>query len=217
MFPRATRAIRQKRAAAKIEPDLRGVFIKMSPHFNIDDIPASVVRSAEELFARRAPRSGELIVLGCSSSAIIGKPLGSSSSDEAGRAVVESLLKVCVSDGLVLAVQGCEHINRALVVPASYAEERELVQVNVIPINGAGGAAASAYFALLGADGVVVENLGRGADYGLDIGGVLIGMHLRRDRVAVPVHIPYCIGFASVNGAFCRLKWVGGPRTRFAD
>ncbi|MFA4987723.1 MAG: DUF436 family protein, partial [Candidatus Brocadiia bacterium] len=77
--------------------------------------------------------------------------------------------------------------------------------------------AAFSYYELLGVRAAVVEDLGRGAEFGLDVGGVLIGMHLRRDRVAVPVRITPRIGEASVIGARCRLKWVGGPRTHFLD
>ncbi len=180
--------------------------------------PARIRREAAaalgELFSRRRPRGGELLVLGCSTSAVLGEPLGKASDPAVGEAVVAGMREVCDAAGVVLAVQGCEHVNRALVVPADLVEEMDLVPVNIVPTAGAGGAAPRAWHDMLGERAAVVEDLGRGADYGLDVGGVLIGMHLRRDRVAVPVHISARIGAAPVAGAFSRLKWVGGPRTR---
>ena len=176
-------------------------------------IEISARNAVRELFSFKSPSAGELFVLGCSTSAVLGKPLGETSDSAIGAAIVASVFDECNRFGIVLAVQGCEHINRALTVPSDIIERNGLVQVRIRPVSDAGGAASQEYFELLGAKASVVEDLGRGADYGLDIGGVLIGMHLRRDRVAVPVPITADIGAASVNGAYCRLKWVGGPRT----
>ncbi|MDZ7814448.1 MAG: DUF436 family protein [Planctomycetota bacterium] len=163
------------------------------------------------------PRKGNVLVVGCSTSSVVGKPLGSSGSREVAEAITKPLLAICDEAGLVLAVQGCEHINRSLVVPESFCEKRDLTPLQILPELKAGGAFAQAYYAQLGDEAIVVEDLGKGADYGIDIGGVLIGMHLRRDRTAVPVTIDVKIGCASVIGAYCRYKWAGGPRTHFVS
>ena len=58
-------------------------------------------------------------------------------------------------------------------------------------------------------DPVLVEEIRAGA--GLDIGGTLIGMHLR--RVAVPVRLSFDhIGKAHFLCARCRPKYIGGER-----
>ncbi|GAB4149800.1 MAG: TIGR01440 family protein [Planctomycetota bacterium] len=187
------------------------------PEFTPKIISSQVRKSAETLFAKRAPRPGELFVLGCSTSAVQGSALGTASNLEIAKAIVHPLHELVESHGMSLAVQCCEHVNRTLVVPRGIVEPRSLTEVNIVPELKAGGGAATAYRHLLADECSVVEDLGRGADYGLDIGGVLIGMHLRRDRIAVPVTFPCGIGMTFVLGAYCRLKWVGGPRTHYLD
>ncbi|MBQ1638483.1 MAG: DUF436 family protein, partial [Ruminococcus sp.] len=53
------------------------------------------------------------------------------------------------------------------------------------------------------------------ADAGLDIGGTLIGMHLK--RVAVPVRLSLDhIGSAILLAARTRPKYIGGERAKYA-
>jgi len=107
-----------------------------------------------------------------------------------------------------LAIQCCEHLNRALVVERSTMESYGLEEVSVVPVPRAGGALA-AYAMRHFADPVVVESIQ--AHAGLDIGATLIGMHLR--RVAVPVRLKQQkIGQAIVIAARTRPKLIGGPR-----
>ena len=174
----------------------------------LHELSSNLESALTHLFRAKEPARGDLLVLGCSTSSVIGEPLGSSSSFEIAGSLLTPLLAICKKLGVIVAIQGCEHINRTLVVPKSEVVKRDLTPINIIPELGAGGALASAYFSALGDNAIVVENLGRGADF---------GMHLRRDRVAVPVTINCDIGHARVIGAFCRYKWAGGPRTHFVD
>ncbi len=102
--------------------------------------------------------------------------------------------------------QCCEHLNRAIII------EREAVPgadiVNVVPQPKAGGSfATAAYHAFR--DPVAVESIR--ADAGLDIGGTLIGMHLK--QVAVPVRLQLDhIGSAILLAARVRPKFIGGVR-----
>lgn len=151
---------------------------------------------------------GDVFVLGCSSSEICGKHIGSSSSSEAAQAVYDVLLPCLSSRGIYLAAQCCEHLNRALVVEREFALSRGLDIVNVVPHAHAGGASATLAYSLFD-DPVMVENIR--ADAGMDIGGTLIGMHLK--PTAVPVKTATrTIGEAIVICARTRPKFIGGER-----
>ncbi|MFA4985524.1 MAG: DUF436 family protein, partial [Candidatus Brocadiia bacterium] len=106
--------------------------------------------SLRELFDGASVSAGQCLVLGCSTSVVLGAPPGTAGNVDVGRAIVETLWRECSANGLILAVQGCEHINRALVVPNDFASSRELVEVRIHPEANAGGAAAFSYYELLG-------------------------------------------------------------------
>lgn len=156
-------------------------------------------------------RKGDLIVIGGSSSEIRGGRIGKDCSYEVGAAVVDSLMRTAEENGLCLAFQCCEHLNRALVVERETAERFGLEEVTVVPWLHAGGAfATSAYERFK--EPVVVETVR--AHGGLDIGLTMIGMHLR--RVAVPVRLTHNrIGNALVCGARTRPPLIGGERARY--
>src|SRR5579875_1585302 len=125
---------------------------------------------------------GRLLVVGASTSEIAGERIGTATSGELGRVVVETVLDFCASTGCDAAFQCCEHLNRALVVSRGLAAQKGWREVSAVPVMGAGGAvAAHAFFALPNA--CLVERIE--ADAGIDIGDTLIGMHLK--PVAVPV------------------------------
>ena len=159
------------------------------------------------------PEKGALLVLGCSTSEIVGSRIGSNSSEDAAKAVLDALLPLVEEAGLTLAVQGCEHINRSLCVSRETMKRLNLQQVWVKPWLHAGGACVTeAYARIKGA--VMVESLNGQATLGIDIGDTLIGMHLH--CVAVPVHSPLRhIGEANLVMAFSRPKYVGGPRAQY--
>lgn len=161
-----------------------------------------------ELLDQSSLMPGSLVVIGCSSSEILGKQIGCGSSIEAAQAVFEGIYPVLQENGIHLAAQCCEHLNRALIIERSVAMERGYEIVSVIPQPHAGGSfAVTAWNAF--DDPVPVETIR--ADAGIDIGGTLIGMHLR--PVAVPVRTSEKqIGEATVICARTRPKLIGGSR-----
>jgi uncharacterized protein (TIGR01440 family) len=161
-----------------------------------------------ELLDTAALKPGQILVVGCSTSEIIGRRIGTAGSQQVAEAVLEPLYAATHSRGLYLACQCCEHLNRALVVPESCLERYNLEQVSVVPVPTAGGAfAARAMDHLPGA--VLVEEIA--AHAGLDIGSTLIGMHLRRVAVPVRLGVKY-IGSAYLTAARTRPKLIGGER-----
>ena len=161
-----------------------------------------------ELLEQARLKPGSLLVVGCSSSEMVGQRIGKGSSMEAAQAAFQGIYPVLREQGIDLAVQCCEHLNRALILERAAAEKRGYEIVNVVPQPKAGGSfAVTAWNAF--SDPVAVETIA--ADAGIDIGGTLIGMHLR--RVAVPVRTSLSqIGEAIVLCARTRPKYIGGHR-----
>ena len=170
-------------------------------------------QAAVELLAAAKLKKGDLLVVGCSSSEISGSRIGSDSRPETAEAVFSAIYEVVKEKGVYLAAQCCEHLNRALVVEEAYAEAHDLEIVNAVPQPKAGGSFATAAYKGF-VQPVLVEEVR--ADAGLDIGGTLIGMHLK--RVAVPVRLSLeHIGEAILLAARTRPKYVGGARAVYDD
>ena len=158
-------------------------------------------------------KKGDIFVVGCSSSEIIGQKIGKGSSPEAANAVFEVIYDILKKKGIYLAAQCCEHLNRAIIVEAECAEKYGYEIVNVKPQPKAGGSFATAAYANFKSP-VALEGIS--AHAGIDIGGTLIGMHLK--RVAVPVRTSVAkIGEANVLCARTRPKFIGGPRAVYED
>ena len=168
-------------------------------------------RKAIEEFLELFPMpEGSLFVLGGSTSEVLGAKVGTRPSLEAAEAILEGLLPRLMEQGVFVAVQGCEHLNRALVVEREALRAYGLEEVTVFPHPKAGGALATAAF-LRFRDPVMVESLKAQAHGGMDIGGVLIGMHLR--PVAVPLRLSVGkLGEAILLAAKTRPRLVGGAR-----
>ena len=166
-----------------------------------------------ELLEQANMRPGSLLVIGCSSSEMVGEKIGKGSSMDAAQAAFAGIAPVLKEQGIELAVQCCEHLNRALIMERRVAEKRGYEIVNVMPQPKAGGSfAVTAWNAM--EDPVAVEEIK--AEAGIDIGGTLIGMHLR--RVAVPVRTSLKqIGEAIVLCARTRPKFIGGPRAIYQE
>ena len=177
----------------------------------MEEIYEQVRLAAEELCETAKLQEGQIMVVGCSSSEIIGGHIGKFSSPEAAAEVVRALHDVLDRRGIYLAAQCCEHLNRAIVIDAAAVPNAECV--NVVPQIHAGGSFATAVYASL-AHPAVVEEIR--ADAGLDIGGTLIGMHLK--RVAVPVRLSVDhIGKAILLAARTRAKFIGGCRAVYDE
>lgn len=178
-----------------------------------EEITVQARRIVTELLDQANLKSGALFVVGCSSSEMVGIRIGKGSSMDAAQAAFLGIYPVLQERGIRLAVQCCEHLNRALIMERSVAEKKGYEIVNVMPQPHAGGSfAVTAWNAM--EDPVAVETIQ--ADAGMDIGGTLIGMHLR--RVAVPVRTSLNhIGEAIVLCARTRPKYIGGPRAVYQD
>ncbi len=177
----------------------------------IEKISQELKQVAEEICREAKLEAGQILVVGCSSSEVIGERIGSHSSVEVGEALVAALLEVLRPRGIFLAAQCCEHLNRALVVERKAVPGQDMV--SVLPQPKAGGSfATAAYKAMY--EPVLVEHIK--ADAGLDIGGTLIGMHLR--EVAVPVRLSLNkIGEAVLLAARTRPRLIGGVRAIYDE
>ena len=178
-----------------------------------EDITAQAQTVVRELLEQANLKPGALFVIGCSSSEMVGKQIGKGSSMDAAQAAFGGIYPILRERGIHLAVQCCEHLNRALIMERAVAERKGYEIVNALPQPHAGGSfAVTAWNAF--EDPVAVETIQ--ADAGIDIGGTLIGMHLR--RVAVPVRTGLDhIGDAIVLCARTRPKYIGGPRAHYQD
>ena len=137
--------------------------------------------------------------------------MGSWSTPEVADAIFRGLDSVFAPMGVYMAAQCCEHLNRALIVEQAAVPGAEIV--NVVPQPKAGSSfATAAYHAFR--HPVALEEIR--ADAGLDIGGTLIGMHLK--KVAVPVRLAQNhIGQAIVLAARTRPKFIGGDRAVYDE
>ena len=153
-------------------------------------------------------KPGQLFVIGCSTSEVVGEKIGTAGTDDIASSLYEAFVQFWSDKGIQLAFQGCEHINRALVMERETAQARGYDEVTVVPVRKAGGAMASFAFRAM-KDPVIVEHIQ--AQGGIDIGDTFIGMHLK--HVAVPVRVSARkLGEAHITLARTRPKMVGGAR-----
>ena len=164
-----------------------------------------------ELTEKSKLKTGDIVVIGCSTSEIIGSRIGTNSSPDIAKMVFEAMYEVTQEKGVYLAAQCCEHLNRAIIIERQAVPFTETV--NVIPQPKAGGSFATQAYQHF-KDPVAVEEIK--ADAGLDIGSTLIGMHLK--KVAVPLRLENkMIGEAIVVAARTRPKFIGGARAVYDD
>lgn len=176
-----------------------------------NNLKEQVVKTVNEIIEKAKLKKGNILVVGCSTSEILGSKIGTNSAPEIAKIVFDGIYKTAKEKGVSLAFQCCEHLNRAIVIERSCAKNLE--EVNVIPQPKAGGSMATQAY-LEFDDPVVVEDIK--ADAGLDIGLTLIGMHLK--KVAVPVRLENNkIGEALVVGARTRPKFIGGIRASYNE
>lgn len=179
----------------------------------LEQIARQARQAVNELMDTAHLEKGDVLVVGCSSSEMVGLKIGTHSSLEAAQALVDALLPELQKRGVELAAQCCEHLNRALIVERAVAREHGWEPVNVVPQPKAGGSFATTVWQRM-ADPVAVEAIR--AQAGMDIGGTLIGMHLK--QVAVPVRLSMDhIGEAILLCARTRPKFIGGCRAVYDD
>lgn len=178
-----------------------------------EELTQQAKNAVEELFEVVKLHAGDLLVIGCSSSEIVGERIGKGSSMEAAQAVFAGIYPVLNTHGVYLAAQCCEHLNRALILEQEAADKFGYEIVNVRPWAHAGGSFATTVWENL-AHPVAVEHIRASA--GMDIGDTLIGMHLK--EVAVPVRLGVKrIGEANLVCARTRPRFIGGERARYQD
>ena len=179
----------------------------------LEEIRNQAETAARELLEAARLNEKDLIVIGCSSSEISDHRIGSHSSAEIGQAVFSAVYGVFHEQGIYVAAQCCEHLNRALILEKEAALHYGYDAVNVVPLLKAGGSLATAAYAVLQCP-VAVESIK--AHAGIDIGDTLIGMHLK--AVAVPVRMKTrYIGSAHVVAARTRPKFIGGVRACYDE
>jgi uncharacterized protein (TIGR01440 family) len=173
-----------------------------------EQVTKDVMSIIQELAEAGHLRSGQILVIGTSTSEVIGKRIGTSGALEVAASIYDAVQRGREAYGFIPAFQCCEHLNRALVTEREAAERYGWEEVAVIPVPKAGGSMAAYAYKRLTAP-VLVETIQ--AHAGIDIGDTMIGMHLR--RVAVPFRPSVKqIGFAHVTAAFTRPKLIGGER-----
>ena len=167
--------------------------------------------ATEELVEKAGLKKGDIVVIGCSTSEVIGEKIGTNSSPDTAKILFESIYDVLKEKEIYLAAQCCEHLNRAIIIEKAAVPFAEYV--NVVPAPKAGGSFATEAYKHFESP-VAVEEIK--ADAGIDIGSTLIGMHLK--RVAVPLRLEIKkIGEAAVTAARTRPKYIGGPRAHYNE
>lgn len=176
-----------------------------------ENLREQAYNAACEIIEVAGLKKGQILVVGCSTSEILGSKIGTDSSPDAAKEVFDGIFNAVQDKGVFLAAQCCEHLNRALITDRAAVPNADIV--NVVPQPKAGGSFATAAYAAF-SEPVALEEIR--ADAGLDIGFTMIGMHLK--KVAVPVRLNNNrIGSATVLAARVRPKFIGGDRAHYDD
>lgn len=175
------------------------------------EITRQAAMAAKEIIDVAKLTKGQILVIGCSTSEICGSKIGTNSNLEVAQAAFKGIYEEASAHGIYLAAQCCEHLNRAIIIEKEAVPYSEIV--NVVPQPKAGGSFATTAYKTFHHP-VAVEEIK--ADAGIDIGGTLIGMHIK--KVAVPVRLTNNkIGEAHVSAARSRAKFIGGERAIYDD
>ena len=176
-------------------------------------IGEAVTQAVSELVTIAKLQAGNVFVIGCSTSEVRGRRIGTDLATEVGETIIKAATAVLEPLKINLAVQCCEHLNRALVLEKAVAVAHNWPICNAVPQLHAGGAASMAAYKHF-KEPVVVERVA--ADAAIDIGDTLIGMHLK--PVAVPVRLAVkTIGEAHVTAGRVRPKYIGGARAVYDE
>ena len=175
------------------------------------DVKSQTKEVFDEVIEKAKLKSGDILVIGCSTSEIHGNPMGTDSNLNLAKEVYSVFYPKLKSMGVYMAVQCCEHLNRAIIVERAAVPFSEIV--NVVPQPKAGGSSATTAYELFD-NPVMVEHIK--ADAGIDIGGVLIGMHLKETAVPLKLKNKF-IGEARIIAARTRPKFIGGVRAVYDE
>ncbi len=179
-----------------------------------EELKTKAASLTKELIEKASLQKGDLVVVGCSTSEVLGQKIGTFSSEETAGMIFEGIYAQLQAEGIELAAQCCEHLNRALILERRVAEKLGLEIVNVVPQPKAGGSFATCAYKTFKAP-CAVEKIGC-AKAGMDIGDTFIGMHIR--PVCVPLRLSEnTLGYAHVTFARSRPKFIGGERAHYDD
>ncbi|MBO7345147.1 MAG: TIGR01440 family protein [Clostridia bacterium] len=175
------------------------------------DIKLQCENAVKELIEVAKLKKGDILVVGCSTSEVVGSKIGTNSNPDTAGEIFDGIFSVLKKKGIHLAVQCCEHLNRAIVTERDALPFAE--PVNVVPQKKAGGSLATVAYSKF-KNPIVVEEIK--ANAGMDIGDTFIGMHLK--KVAVPVRLSVKqIGEAHLTCARVRPKFIGGIRAIYNE
>lgn len=192
---------------------MAGTVHTLENHQLVEQVERESAQAARQLAEAAHLRRGQIVVIGCSTSEVVGRQVGSWSTPEVADAIFRGLNSVFAPMGVYMAAQCCEHLNRSIVIEREAAKANGYQIVSAIPQPHAGGSWATNCWQRFN-DPVLVEEVRAAA--GMDIGGTLIGMHLR--RVAVPVRLSMDhIGQAILLCARTRPPFIGGSRAVYSQ
>ena len=87
--------------------------------------------ATSELIDKAKLKKGDILVVGCSTSEVVGSKIGTNSDPDTALNIFKGIYSITQEKGIFLAVQCCEHLNRAIVCERSAIPNAE--RVNVIP------------------------------------------------------------------------------------
>lgn len=177
----------------------------------MEEIKKQLSTALDDLLAVANLHENDILVVGCSTSEVLGEKIGSYGSLDVAAELYEAIAPKLAEKKIFLAAQCCEHLNRAIIIERAAAEKYGFEIVNAVPHAHAGGSFATTVYKMF-KEPVTVERIK--AHAGIDIGDTLIGMHLK--AVAVPVRSSVKkIGEANLVMARTRPKYIGGERAKY--
>lgn len=183
---------------------------------NLQEIEMQSRIAVTEICDASGIKKGQIFVVGCSSSEVMGDKIGTATNLDVAEAIYKGIAGVLKERGIYLAGQCCEHLNRALVIEEEALQVYDFEQVNAIPQpNHAGGAFATVCYQQMDHP-VLTESICQRAAAGIDIGGTLIGMHIQPTVVPLRISLKQ-IGEAGIICARRRPRYIGGKRAVYDE
>ena len=93
--------------------------------------------AVNELIEKAKLKKGDILIVGCSTSEVRGAKIGTDSDPDTAKELFDGIYPTLKEKGIFLAVQCCEHLNRAVVTERTACPNAEIV--NVVPQKKAGG------------------------------------------------------------------------------
>jgi len=155
------------------------------------------------------PQKEQILILGCSR--VAGFDIGTAPNLEMAEIIIDTALTLTRQNRIFLAVQGCEHINRAIAIEFEAYQKYNFEEVNVLSTLKAGGACCELAYKKM-TNPVMIEKVI--TDIGIDIGDTSVGMHVKFVQVPFKTKIK-SVGKAHVSCLTSRPKLIGGNRASY--